>query len=118
MHEEWELDDDGIDWRQLWNTVSRRKWAILSLAFVVTLLTALVVYAMTPVYSATALVHIQPNQANIVSIEEVYGVDTRRQDYYNTEVEILKSRPIAAKVIDALGAPPEVAPSGIREVQL
>ena len=113
MHEEWELDDDGVDWRQLWNTVSRRKWAILSLAFVVTLLTALVVYAMTPVYSATALVHIQPNQANIVSIEEVYGVDTRRLDYYDTEVEILKSRPVAAKVIDALGAPPEVSPFGI-----
>ena len=113
MHEEWELDDDGIDWRQLWNTVSYRKWAILSLAFIVTLLTALVVYAMTPVYSATALVHIQPNQANIVSIEEVYGVDTRRQDYYDTEVEILKSRPVAAKVIDALGVPPEVSPSGI-----
>ena len=116
MHEEWELDDDGIDWRQLWNTVSRRKWAILSLAFVVTLLTALVVYAMTPIYSATALIHIQSQQANIVSIEEIYGVDTRHQDYYNTQAEILKSRPIAAKVIDAVGAPPEAAPSGIRRL--
>ena len=116
MHEERELDDDGIDLLQLWNTVSRRKWAILSLAFIVTLLTTLVVYAMTPIYGATALIHIQPQQANIVSIEEIYGVDTRRQDYYNTEAEILKSRPIAAKVIDAVGAPPEAAPSGIRRL--
>ena len=113
MHEEPELDDTGVDWRQLWNTVSRRKWPILAVAFVVALLTALVVYAMTPIYSATALVHIQPNQANIVSIEEVYGVDTRSQDYYDTEVEILRSRPIAAKVIDTLGAAPDVEPSGI-----
>lgn len=113
MQEEWELDDEGIDWRKTWATVSRRKWAILSLAFVVTLLTAVIVFAMTPIYSATALVHIQPEQANVISIEEIYGVDTRRQDYYNTQAEIMKSRPIAAKVIQAVGAPLELAPSGL-----
>jgi len=88
----------------------------LSLAFVVTLLTALVVYAMTPVYRATALVHIQSEQANIVSIEEIYGVDARHQNYYNTQTEILKSRPIAAKVIDSVGAPPEAVPSIFRRL--
>ena len=112
MREEWELEDNPIDWRQHLNTLNRRKWSILSLAFIVTLLTALVVFAMTPIYSATALVHIQPNQANVVSIEEVYGVDTRRQDYHETEVAILKSRPVAAKVVDALGAPTDVSSSG------
>ena len=71
MHEEHQLDDNGFDWRQLWNTVSHRKWAILVLAFVVTLITALVVYSMTPIYSATALVHIQPNQANIVLVDQL-----------------------------------------------
>ena len=114
MQDERELEADSIDWRRIWRVVRRRKWAILSLAFISSLLTALVVYAMTPIYSATALVYIQSSQANIVSIEEVYGVDTRHQNYYNTQAEILKSRPIAAKVIDTVGAPPEVAPSGIR----
>jgi len=116
IQEEWELEEVGIDWRRIWNPVSRRKWAILSLAFVVTLLTALVVYAMTPVYRATALVHIQSEQANIVSIEEIYGVDARHQNYYNTQTEILKSRPIAAKVIDSVGAPPEAVPSIFRRL--
>ncbi|MBT8422081.1 MAG: polysaccharide biosynthesis tyrosine autokinase [Gammaproteobacteria bacterium] len=114
MQAERELEKDSIDWQRIWIVVRQRKWAILSLAFVVTLLTALVVYAMTPIYSATALVLIQSRQANIVSIEEIYGVDMRHQNYYNTQAEILKSRPIAAKVIDTVGAPPEVAPSGIR----
>lgn len=113
MHDEAEMADDGIDWRRIWNTVCRRKWAILTLTFCASLLTVVVVYSMTPIYAATALIHIQPNQANVVSIEEVYGVDTRRQDYYDTEVEILKSRPIAAKVVAELGAPPDIEPSGI-----
>lgn len=112
-HDEVDQPDDGIDWRRIWHTVSRRKWAILTLTLGATLLTVLVVYSMTPIYAATALIHIQPNQANVVSIEEVYGVDTRRQDYYDTEVEILKSRPIAAKVVGDLGPPPDVVPSGI-----
>lgn len=106
MREDWELDEVSIDWQHMWNTVSRRKWAILVFAFVVSLLTALVVYTITPTYSATALLHIQSKQANIVSIEEVYSVDTRDKNYYNTQAEILKSRPIAAKVIEAMGAPP------------
>jgi succinoglycan biosynthesis transport protein ExoP len=114
MREEWELEEVGIDWlhiRNIWSAVSRRKWAILSFAVVVSLLTAVLVYAMTPMYGATALVHIESRQANIVSIEELYGVDTRDQNYYNTQAEILSSRPIAAKVIEVVGAPPAVEPS-------
>lgn len=113
MREDWELDEVSIDWRGMWNTVNRRKWAILLFAFVVSLVTAVIVYTMTPTYSATAILHIQSKQANIVSIEEIYGVDKRDQSYYNTQAEILKSRPIAGKVIEAVGAPPEVARSGI-----
>jgi len=115
MYEGWELDDDGIDWQRIWSPIARRKWLVLSLALLVTIVTALIVFSITPVYSATALVHIQPYQANVVSIEEIYGVDTRRQDYYNTQAEILYSRPIAAKVIDAVGAPEHVPPSGLEK---
>jgi succinoglycan biosynthesis transport protein ExoP len=113
MREEWELEEAGIDWHHIWTTVFRRKWAILSFAFVVSVLTALFVYALTPTYSATALIHIESQQSNIVSIQEVYGFDTRHQDYYNTQAEILRSRPIAATVIETMGAPPPVVPSGI-----
>ncbi len=105
MQNDWALDDSGLDWRQLWNVFSRRKWAILSLAFITTLLTALVVFAMTPIYQATALVHIQSEQANIVSIEDVVSIDPRHQNYLNTQVAILRSRPIASKVVAANGAP-------------
>jgi capsular exopolysaccharide synthesis family protein len=108
--DKWE-DDQGIDLQYLWAVVYRHKWSILAMACVVTLLAGLVVYAMTPVYRATAIVHIQSEKANVVSIEEVYGIDARRDDYYHTQAEILKSRTIAGKVVDTLDVAPPV-PSG------
>ncbi|MCX2982100.1 polysaccharide biosynthesis tyrosine autokinase [Halieaceae bacterium IMCC14734] len=113
MREDLEAEDSGIDWLFLLTTVYSRKWAILSLALVVTLVTAVVVFSMTPIYSASALVHIESRQANIVSIEELYRVESRDQGYYNTQAEILQSRPIAVKVIEAVGVPLEVESSGI-----
>ena len=95
-------DNAGIDLAHLWAVVYRRKWLILGLASVITLLSALWVNTATPVYRATAIVHIQSDQPNIVTIPDIYGVDSRRDDYYNTQAEILKGRTIAGKVVDSL----------------
>lgn len=107
--DEWE-DDEGIDLQHYWAVIYRCKWPILALVCLASLLTWLVVYAMTPVYRASTIVHIQSETANVVSIEEVYGIDARADDYYNTQAEILKSRTIAGKVVDTFGSVPP-APS-------
>jgi uncharacterized protein involved in exopolysaccharide biosynthesis len=46
---------------------------------------------------------IEAQAQNVVSIEDVYGVDTRTQQYFETQFEILKSRPLAEKVVRQLG---------------
>src|ERR1700682_6611754 len=94
---------DGIDWRYRWNIINRRKWSIIGLALAVGLLTTLVVFAMTPIYRASAMLLIESQAANVVSIEEVYGLDTRSQDYLATQIEIMGGRPIAETVVDGLG---------------
>ena len=58
---------------------------------------------MTPVYEATATLLIESEQANVVSIEEVYGIDSSQREYYQTQFEILSSRRLAERVIDDLG---------------
>ncbi|WP_293268643.1 Wzz/FepE/Etk N-terminal domain-containing protein, partial [Neptunomonas sp.] len=68
------LQEDVIDLRQYWQTIMRHKWGIIGFAFLVTLLAALVVTSLTPIYRATATLLIESQQANIVSIEEVYGL--------------------------------------------
>jgi uncharacterized protein involved in exopolysaccharide biosynthesis len=91
-----------IDLRQVWNAVSRRQWTILGAAAIVGLLAAFAVSTVTPVYRASATLLIEPDQKNIVSIDEVYGVDTRAEQYYETQFAILQSRGIADLVIDRL----------------
>src|ERR1700737_2818745 len=94
------VDDDGepgasIDLRYYWNIINRRKWSIIGLALAVGLLTTLVVFAMTPIYRASATLLIESQAAKVVSIEEVYGLDTRSEDYLATQSAIIGGRPIA-----------------------
>ena len=96
------MDEEVIDLRQYWRTLMRNKWGIIGLAFIVTVLTVLVVFSMKPVYKATATLLIESQQANVVSIEEVYGLDRSNSEYYLTQFEIIKSRKLAERVVAKL----------------
>ena len=96
------IDHAGIDLIHLGSVVYRRKWLVLGLTFIVTAVTAILVNAATPVYRATAIVQIQSNQPNIVAVPDLYGIESRRDDYYNTQAEILKGRAIAGIVVDSI----------------
>jgi succinoglycan biosynthesis transport protein ExoP len=100
--DDWEADDK-VDLRHYWNVINPRKWSIIGLAVAMGLLTALVVFAMTPIYRASATVLIESQPANVVSIQEVYGLDTRDLDYLATQIAIMGGRPIAEAVVDRLG---------------
>ncbi|MFQ3251109.1 GumC family protein [Glaciecola sp.] len=96
------IDTDIIDFGQYWTTVKRYLWRILGLALLLTILVTLVVLSMTPRYIATASLLIEAEQANVLSIEEVYGLDSSRKEYFETQYEILRSRHIAEKVVNEL----------------
>lgn len=91
--------EEVIDLRQYWRTLMRFRWGIVGFSFIVTLLTVLVLMAMKPVYRATATLLIEAEKANVVSIEEVYGLQGANQEYFLTQFEILKSRNLAETVI-------------------
>lgn len=101
IQDEWDKEET-IDLRQYWNILNRKKWPIIGLATVVSIIALLVVYAITPIYQATSTILIESQNANVVSIEEIYGLDTRAQQYYETQFEILKSRPLAERVVNEL----------------
>jgi len=95
------FDEEIIDLRQYWQVVMRHKISIAGLTFLITLLTALIVFSMDPVYRSTATVMIQSNAAKVVSIEQVYGLDSGNSEYYQTQFEVLRSRGLAEKVIES-----------------
>ncbi|QUM75748.1 polysaccharide biosynthesis tyrosine autokinase [Moritella sp. 24] len=84
--------------------VVQRAWRrILILAISVSLVAAIVVSVMTPIYQANVMIIFEPQAPKLTSIDEVYTSDIRdSEEYYKTQYEILKSRPLAEQVITTL----------------
>jgi uncharacterized protein involved in exopolysaccharide biosynthesis len=94
---------DSLDIVEYWRAVAKRRWAILGLTLLVAVLTTLVVSSMQPLYHATTTLLIEQGKSKVVSIEEVYSQGVIQREYYQTQVEILKSDELARKVIQKLG---------------
>lgn len=88
-----------LDLLEYWRSIAKRKWAILAFALVVTLLAAVIAFVMTPVYRSTATVLIEFSRAKVVSIDDVYGGIAQTREYFQTQVEIMKSREVAIKAV-------------------
>ena len=57
---------------------------------------------MRPSYRASATLLIEQGKTKVVSIEEIYSQGLIQREYYQTQVEILKSEDLARKVIQKL----------------
>src|SRR5947209_6446623 len=82
---------ESLDILSYWRAIGQRRWSILGLTLVVCVLTALVVASIRPEYRATASLLIEQGKSKIVSIEEVYSQGLIQREYFQTQVEILKS---------------------------
>jgi len=96
------LEEDSIDLRYYWHVVRQYQWRILLLALVVTVLAGLFVFTMKPIYRSSAMLLVESKQASLLSIEDVYSMDTTRAEYLLTQFEIIKSPDLARKVIQRM----------------
>jgi len=92
----------NIGLKAYWNVIMNAKWKILGFAFVVTLIAAIIVSGLTPIYRSSASLLIKADVEKTVSIDSVIPVDTSRKEYFLTQFEILKSRAIIEQVVDRL----------------
>lgn len=93
------LNENIIDVRYYWNVLMMNKWWILVLALIASSVAAFVATKLDPVYRSTATVLIENAENRVVSIEGVYGMDTRAKEYYLTQFEILKSRELIERLV-------------------
>jgi polysaccharide biosynthesis transport protein len=94
--------ESTLDIVEYWRAISKRRWSILGLTLLVGILAALIVSAVRPSFRGTATVLIEQGRSKVVSIEEVYNSGMIQREYYQTQVEILKSEELARKVIKKL----------------
>lgn len=93
--------EQRLELLEYWRSVTKRRWLVLGLAVAAALVAGVVAMALTPIYRSTVTVLIEAGKGKILSIEDVYGVNTQRE-HYQTQVEILKSRDVMHRTVIAL----------------
>ena len=86
-------------WRR---SFAKHKWGALGVALVVVLVTTYVVFSATPIYRGTATLLLEPSKPKLVSIEDVYNRGGGNREYFQTQVEILKSRDLHKRLVRKL----------------
>jgi polysaccharide biosynthesis transport protein len=96
-------DTGEIDLRRFFRTLWRGKWILLVTMTAGMGATIYWLLQVTPLYTADVLIVIEPRPSSIVRVEEVVQDVSSDTAKVNTEVAILESRGLAARVIRHLG---------------
>ncbi|MFC7334002.1 GumC family protein [Rhodocista pekingensis] len=95
-------EQQAVSLRDQFLKLKRRKWLVLGTMLVVTLLTVLLVEQITPTYTATSTVMIEPRQQRTLDVEAVVSGLPPDVETIQGEIAIITSRGLAQKVIDKL----------------
>ncbi len=96
-------DDDEIDLMELFRVLWRGKWVIILMAFLAMLFGGYYAIGVAePQYRASAELTLEVRGGQVVDIESVFSGVSTEQAALNTEIEIITSRRILGKLVDAL----------------
>lgn len=101
-----EAEDDGLDLRLLLRVVNKYKWMLLALTLLFGLVAAVQSLRSTPMYQTSAMVQIERAAQRVVAFNQ--DVDAQQQVWddgsqLETQIELLKSRAMAERVISEMG---------------
>ncbi len=91
------------DLREFFRTIWRWKWTILGLTFGLTMLCTLVLFQITPLYKSDAMVMLEARESKVVDLEAVVAGLPPDVEILQSEIEVMRSRDLMAKVVDHLG---------------
>ncbi|MGD2137725.1 MAG: polysaccharide biosynthesis tyrosine autokinase [Gammaproteobacteria bacterium] len=93
---------DVIEPREIIENLWRKRAKIFSIVTVVMVLTAIILSMVTPRYTAETLIMIDSRGSNIVDFDSVFPGLSLDNEAIASEIEIIKSRDLAEKVVDRL----------------
>lgn len=94
-------DEEIISVHEIAGILNQYRWKITGFTVSVVIIAALISFSITPTYQASARLQIEQEQANVVSIEDIYGFEGN-DSYLNTQHEVLQSRPVMEKAVKKL----------------
>lgn len=91
-----------LDFVALWRVLRRRLGLVVGTVLLCVVLATIAVFQLTPRYSATTLVLIDPQQTQVVDIESVLSGLSPDTGTIDSQVELLLSRSVAERTVDQL----------------
>src|ERR1035437_894851 len=89
--------------RIYWNIISKRRWTIISVAFIVTLLVAIASVKMTPIYEATVRLDIEADTLQIQSLNDFFRQVPTDEAFLGTQIQVLEGVSLAERTIQQVG---------------
>ncbi len=102
-------DEFSFNFERYWQTILDNKWRIALFTFMVLLASYFIINSLTPQYKATATILIERKETQVVPVDALIGINSEGEEYLATEFEVLRSRPLAEKVVRRLNLASEPA---------
>lgn len=95
--------EERMDAHEVIKILRRRRGLIAATVLLLTGLSAALAYGLTPQYTASASVVVDPQAARVVNSEAVIEEQTQDRSVIETEIKVLQSRSFARRVIEHTG---------------
>ena len=95
---------DTLDLVVYWRAIARRKWIILAFGCLMAMAVGVFVNMQTSIYRSTVTLLIEQTKPKVSPTDEVSVTTSEgfNREFFQTQAEILKSRALAARVVDKL----------------
>lgn len=110
-----DLNTSEVHLSHYWNVIQKRWKVALSILVVVLAGTVLTSYFSKPLYRSHIAIQIERENPNQMTVDDFFGIAASDQEFLQTQYVLLKSRGLAARVIDEqkLLQDPDFYPGGI-----
>jgi capsular exopolysaccharide synthesis family protein len=88
--------------RTYWRVIQKRRWTLFSMVLVIFTLALIGTLKETPIYRARALVEIQKENPNILSLQELFQLESVSDTYLESQYKILQAETLAKRVMQQL----------------
>ena len=95
-------ETEEIQLRDYLDVILRRKWLIMTVLTLVFLSTLIFTLTVTRIYEASAVVEVSQENPHVTSFQEVLGSEIQAREFYETQVELIRSKAMIHRVIEQL----------------
>src|SRR5262249_46138832 len=93
----YDLDDPEVHLLDYVKVLFKRRWTAITPFLLVVMSVTVYNFTATPIYEAKTRLLIETENPNVVSFKAVVDEDQTKQDYYQTQYNILQSRALARR---------------------